>query len=327
MLDFYNILGLSRDAEDVVIRSAYKALAQKYHPDKWRHNPKLANQRMSEINQAYETLSSPIKRSNYDKNSHINENESQTKSYNNEKNKHKEILPYAYLILIAAALFFLLKNDNKKPEIKNDKATDIAIIEAKKVVEIAGIKYGDLLGIHMSVYSQMATQPLSPEHRLQIINYTNKFERKYIKNEKINESNRVGDLIAKDEIIHEAFHESLRSGIEVPLTLALIEEVSDFQRLYESYGSGAIGLMGVKTAFAENYTNIDPTNLFFIKINLRYGLTILRHLLDKRAGDMYLALGDYYDINLYNPKDPKLISKSKFIEEILAKRRYWSNRK
>ena len=34
--DYYQTLGVLDDAEDIVIRAAYRALAQKYHPDKWR---------------------------------------------------------------------------------------------------------------------------------------------------------------------------------------------------------------------------------------------------------------------------------------------------
>lgn len=64
---FYQILGVLDDAEDIVIRAAYKVLAQKYHPDKWIGNKDEENQRMSEINQAYTVLSDSGKRSEYDK--------------------------------------------------------------------------------------------------------------------------------------------------------------------------------------------------------------------------------------------------------------------
>jgi curved DNA-binding protein CbpA len=64
--NFYQILGVLDDAEDVVIRAAYKALAQRYHPDKWTGNKEEANRRMQEINEAYEVLSDAIKRKKYD---------------------------------------------------------------------------------------------------------------------------------------------------------------------------------------------------------------------------------------------------------------------
>ena len=63
---YYQILGVSEDAEDIVIRAAYKVLAQKYHPDRWKSSPEEATKKMSEINVAYETLSDPRKKEAYD---------------------------------------------------------------------------------------------------------------------------------------------------------------------------------------------------------------------------------------------------------------------
>jgi len=63
---YYQILGISSDAEDIVIRAAYRVLAQKYHPDKWRGDPLEANHRMRQLNEAYETLSDAARRSVYD---------------------------------------------------------------------------------------------------------------------------------------------------------------------------------------------------------------------------------------------------------------------
>jgi hypothetical protein len=64
--DYYKILGVLQDAEDIVIKAAYKALAQKYHPDKFQGNVKHAEQRMQEINEAYSILSDAIERKKYD---------------------------------------------------------------------------------------------------------------------------------------------------------------------------------------------------------------------------------------------------------------------
>lgn len=66
MKNYYKILGILDDAEDIIIRAAYKALAQKYHPDKWEGDEKDANSKMSEINEAYEVLSHKDKRARYD---------------------------------------------------------------------------------------------------------------------------------------------------------------------------------------------------------------------------------------------------------------------
>jgi len=63
--DYYNILGINRNATDKEIKQAYRKLARKYHPDV---NPgsKEAEEKFKEINEAYEVLSDPEKRKKYD---------------------------------------------------------------------------------------------------------------------------------------------------------------------------------------------------------------------------------------------------------------------
>lgn len=63
--DYYQILGVSRDASEKEIKQAYRRLARKHHPDL---NPgdKSAEARFKEINAAYEVLSNPEKRKKYD---------------------------------------------------------------------------------------------------------------------------------------------------------------------------------------------------------------------------------------------------------------------
>ena len=64
--DYYAVLGVLPDAEDIVIRAAYRALAQRYHPDHFRGMQDKAHARMSELNEAYAVLSDAEKRKAYD---------------------------------------------------------------------------------------------------------------------------------------------------------------------------------------------------------------------------------------------------------------------
>ena len=65
--DYYAILGVHPSAEDIVIRAAYKALAQRYHPDRFAGSKEEAHRRMSDLTEAYEVLADPVRRPKYDR--------------------------------------------------------------------------------------------------------------------------------------------------------------------------------------------------------------------------------------------------------------------
>jgi curved DNA-binding protein len=64
--DYYKILGVDRKAGADEIRKAYRKLAKQYHPD-YNPNNRQAEERFKEINEAYEVLNDPQKRSHYDR--------------------------------------------------------------------------------------------------------------------------------------------------------------------------------------------------------------------------------------------------------------------
>jgi curved DNA-binding protein CbpA len=62
----YDTLQVARTANEFIIRAAFKALSQKYHPDKNLSNSVAANAAMQSVNVAYQCLSNPVERKAYD---------------------------------------------------------------------------------------------------------------------------------------------------------------------------------------------------------------------------------------------------------------------
>ena len=67
--DYYEVLGVSRTATDQELKSAYRALAQRYHPDK-NHNDPTAEDKFKELGEAYSVLADAEQRQRYDRFGH-----------------------------------------------------------------------------------------------------------------------------------------------------------------------------------------------------------------------------------------------------------------
>lgn len=66
MKDYYDILGVSKDASDADLKKAYRQLAMKYHPDR-NAGEKASEEKFKEVNEAYTCLSDSAKRAHYDR--------------------------------------------------------------------------------------------------------------------------------------------------------------------------------------------------------------------------------------------------------------------
>jgi molecular chaperone DnaJ len=67
--DYYEVLGVNRDADEEALKKAYRKLAMKWHPDRNPDNPK-AEEHFKEAKEAYEVLADPQKRAAYDRHGH-----------------------------------------------------------------------------------------------------------------------------------------------------------------------------------------------------------------------------------------------------------------
>lgn len=68
MKDYYQILQIHPDAGQEVMNGAYRSLVKRFHPDQYHTTRKSAmNDKMREINEAYQVLSNPITRADYDR--------------------------------------------------------------------------------------------------------------------------------------------------------------------------------------------------------------------------------------------------------------------
>ena len=103
---------------------------------------------------------------------------------------------------------------------------------------------------------------------------------------------RKSEHAVRVEFLEAVWYESKRAGLEPALVLGLIQVESGFRK-YAISVAGARGYMQVMPFWARTIGSGDPSRLFHMQTNLRFGCVILRHYLDIEKGDLYLALGRY----------------------------------
>jgi soluble lytic murein transglycosylase-like protein len=126
---------------------------------------------------------------------------------------------------------------------------------------------------------------------------------------------RIPDKQFRHDFLRTVHYEATRAGLEPEMVLALIQVESGFKK-YAVSPVGARGFMQVMPFWVNSIGNANQ-NLFHLRVNLRYGCTILRHYLDIERGDLYRALGRYNG-SLGRPEYPNLV--------LGAWRKHWSFR-
>lgn len=126
---------------------------------------------------------------------------------------------------------------------------------------------------------------------------------------------RMPDQAAREDFLRTVHYEATRAGLDPQLVLALIQVESGFKK-YAVSPVGARGYMQVMPFWVRTIGTPDH-NLFHLRLNLRYGCTILRHYLDIEKGDLYRALGRYNG-SLGQPQYPNLV--------VGAWRKHWDYR-
>ena len=137
MKNYYKILQIDKDASPEIIKVAYKLLVKKNHPDlKEGEDKKNAEEKIKEINEAYDVLSNPTKKAEYDQ-TLINENISQ-EQYNfilNENINLKKELNYFHN-LYNRNNYYKQKNTNMYNENINQNTSNDAINNNSKFKSI-----------------------------------------------------------------------------------------------------------------------------------------------------------------------------------------------
>jgi soluble lytic murein transglycosylase-like protein len=103
---------------------------------------------------------------------------------------------------------------------------------------------------------------------------------------------RKPENVARVEFLETVWYESKRAGVEADLVLGLIQVESGFRK-YAISSAGARGYMQVMPFWTRVIGDSDPTRLFHMPTNLRFGCVILRHYLDREKGDLFMGLGRY----------------------------------
>jgi soluble lytic murein transglycosylase-like protein len=115
---------------------------------------------------------------------------------------------------------------------------------------------------------------------------------------------RIPDAEYREDFLNTLHYESIRAGLDPEMVLGLIEVESGFRK-YAVSSATAQGYMQIMPFWTKVIGTTDH-NLFHLRTNLRYGVTILRHYIDIERGDLFRALGRYNG-SLGKPEYPNAV--------------------
>lgn len=103
---------------------------------------------------------------------------------------------------------------------------------------------------------------------------------------------RMPDSLLRTEFLQTVWYEARRAGLDPAMVMGLIQVESGFRK-YAISKAGARGYMQVMPFWTRVIGDGQPSRLFHMQTNLRYGCAILRMYIDMERGNLYLALGRY----------------------------------
>lgn len=213
-MDYYKILGISPNASQEVIKWVKDGLVRKWHPDNHpNEDPRIYNQKMQEINEAYEILSDPVKRKEYDEqffdtNEEV-QNGAQKQDYGRDGN------PFS--------------NDFKEDEsrergsehIKNSPITKEIIDRRKKIILISIAGLVIMAGIYFAITNGMtSTQQKAPLTSDQSSNSINKQD-SVTKVDQVNPAVSVSSILANTTMTLRSSANPTAEGNSITITADL----------------------------------------------------------------------------------------------------------
>ncbi|OYU11722.1 MAG: lytic transglycosylase [Comamonadaceae bacterium PBBC1] len=116
----------------------------------------------------------------------------------------------------------------------------------------------------------------------------------------------------RQEFLQTLWYEARRAGLPLSLVLGVVQVESAFRK-YAISSAGAMGYMQVMPFWARLIGDGNASRLFHMQTNLRFGCVILRYLLDRERGDLFMGLGRYNGSR----------GKSAYPQAVFAAQRLW----